>query len=68
MGSTAYLVRTPTGPKLLVGDASPTRWGWENDVEPGTFSIDGPRSVESLRVLRELAREFPEIEIHLGHQ
>ncbi len=68
MGSTAYLVRTPTGPKLLVGDASHTRWGWENDVEPGTFSIDGPRSVESLRVLRELAREFPEIEIHLGHQ
>ena len=47
-GSTAYLVRTPRGSKLLVGDASHTRWGWENGVEPGTFSLDGPRSAESL--------------------
>ena len=67
-GSTAYLVRTTTGPKLLVGDASHTRWGWENGVEPGTFSLDVPRSVQSLAVLRELAREFPEIDVYLGHQ
>jgi N-acyl homoserine lactone hydrolase len=67
-GSTAYLVRTPTGTKLLVGDASHTRWGWENGVEPGTFSVDIDRSVESLAALRELARAFPEIEVYLGHQ
>ncbi|HEB89509.1 MAG TPA: MBL fold metallo-hydrolase, partial [Deltaproteobacteria bacterium] len=35
-GSTAFLVRTPTGPILLTGDASHTRWGWENGVEPGS--------------------------------
>lgn len=67
-GSTAYLVRTPEGAKLLVGDASHTRWGWENGVEPGTFSLDGPRSAESLAALRELAREFPEMDVYLGHQ
>ena len=67
-GSTAYLVRTPSGTKLLVGDASHTRWGWENGVEPGTFSVDMDRSVQSLAVLRELVREFPEIEVYLGHQ
>jgi glyoxylase-like metal-dependent hydrolase (beta-lactamase superfamily II) len=67
-GSTAYLVRTPDGPKLLVGDASHTRWGWENGVEPGTFSLDGPQSAESLAVLRELVREYPQLEVHLGHQ
>ena len=67
-GSTAFLVRTPTGPRLLVGDASHTRWGWENGVEPGTFSLDGPRSVKSLAGLRKLAREFPTIEVHVGHQ
>jgi glyoxylase-like metal-dependent hydrolase (beta-lactamase superfamily II) len=67
-GSTAYLVRTPEGSKLLVGDASHTRWGWENGVEPGTFSHDGPRSAESLVALRELAREFPEMDVYLGHQ
>jgi N-acyl homoserine lactone hydrolase len=67
-GSTAYLIRTPNGPELLVGDASHTRWGWEHGVEPGTFSLDGPGSVESLAGLRELAQEFPQLEIHLGHQ
>ena len=67
-GSTAYLIRTPTGPKLLVGDASHTRWGWENGVEPGTFSVDAPRSALSLAVLRELVQEFPQLEVYLGHQ
>jgi glyoxylase-like metal-dependent hydrolase (beta-lactamase superfamily II) len=67
-GSTAYLVRTPDGPKLLVGDASHTRWGWENGVEPGTFSLDGPQSALSLAVLRKLVREYPQIDVYLGHQ
>ena len=34
-GSTAYLVRTTTGPKLLVGDASHTRrglWEWSASI------------------------------------
>jgi N-acyl homoserine lactone hydrolase len=67
-GSTAYLVRSTEGPILLVGDASHTRWGWENEVEPGSFSADQPRSARSLGTLRELAKAFPQIEIHLGHQ
>jgi hypothetical protein len=61
-------VRTPDGPKLLVGDASHTRWGWENGVEPGTFSLDGPQSALSLAVLRELASEYPQLDVYLGHQ
>lgn len=68
LGSTAYLVRTSTGTKLLVGDACHTRWGWENGVEPGTFSLDGPQSAVSLGALRDFARDFPQIEVHLGHQ
>ena len=67
-GSTAFLIRTPTGPVLLTGDASHTRWGWENGVEPGTFSIDGSRSAQSLATLRALAREFPQIDVRVGHQ
>ena len=68
VGSTAYLVRTPKGPVLLAGDASHTRWGWEHDVEPGNFSSDVPRSLESLKRLRALAKEHPAIEVRLGHQ
>ena len=67
-GSTAFLVRSTTGPKLLVGDVSHTRWGWENDVTPGTFTADRARNAESLAALRSLAARHPEIEVFLGHQ
>lgn len=67
-GSTAYLVRTTKGPVLLTGDASHTRWGWEHDVEPGTFSSDIPKSADSFARLRQLTAEHPTLEVHFGHQ
>ena len=67
-GSTAYLVRTPKGTQLLVGDASHTVWGWNHGVEPGTFSYDQPRSAESLANLRALVADHPGIHVYLGHQ
>ncbi|QSQ21697.1 MBL fold metallo-hydrolase [Pyxidicoccus parkwayensis] len=67
-GSTAYLVRSTKGPVLLTGDASHTRWGWEHDVEPGTFTADGPRGVESFKKLRAFATAHPNVDVRLGHQ
>ncbi len=67
-GSTAFLVRTPDGPHLLIGDATHTRWGWENGVEPGSFSHDPPASAVSLERLEKLADEVEGIEVHPGHQ
>jgi glyoxylase-like metal-dependent hydrolase (beta-lactamase superfamily II) len=67
-GSTAFLVRTPGGPVLLTGDACHTRWGWENGVEPGSFSHDVPRSADSLARLRRLAAEHPRLRVQPGHQ
>ncbi|MCP3103999.1 MBL fold metallo-hydrolase [Myxococcus sp. K15C18031901] len=67
-GSTAYLVRSTKGPVLLTGDASHTRWGWEHDVEPGTFTQDGPRGVRSFKRLRDFAAAHPDVEVRLGHQ
>lgn len=67
-GSTAYLVRTPTGPVLLTGDASHTSFGWKNGVEPGTFSHDRAKSADSLARLRAFAEEHPTMDIRLGHQ
>jgi glyoxylase-like metal-dependent hydrolase (beta-lactamase superfamily II) len=67
-GSTAYLVRTARGPVLLTGDACHTRWGWDHDVEPGSFSSDLPRSAQSLVRLRRLVAEHPAVEVRLGHQ
>ncbi len=67
-GSTAYLARTKDGPVLFVGDASHTIWGWDNGVEPGTFSEDKPKSAVSLAKLRAFVARHPRIDVRLGHQ
>ena len=67
-GSTAFLARTPTGPVLIVGDASHTAFGWQNGVPPGTFTHDGPRGAESLSKLRAFAARHPGMDVRLGHQ
>jgi N-acyl homoserine lactone hydrolase len=67
-GSTAYLARTAHGPVLYTGDTSHTRWGWENDVEPGSFTGDHGKNLESLARLKRLLQEHPTVEVHLGHQ
>ncbi len=67
-GSTAYLARTKSGPVLLTGDASHTTWGWDNGVEPGSFSADQKRSAESLARLRAFVAKHPRVEVRVGHQ
>ncbi|MBL9037361.1 MAG: MBL fold metallo-hydrolase, partial [Archangium sp.] len=67
-GSVAYLARTTTGPVLLTGDVSHTRWGWDHDVEPGSFSEDADGSRETFHALRAFARAHPELEVRCGHQ
>lgn len=67
-GNTAYLVRTPTGPVLLTGDTSHTRWGWDNDVEPGTYSLDPQQRAFSFRKLKAFAAAHPHVAVLPGHQ
>jgi N-acyl homoserine lactone hydrolase len=67
-GATAYLAMTTEGPQLMIGDATHTRWGWENAVEPGTYSEDIPLSQKSLHKLQVLAKSNPTIKVHPGHQ
>jgi N-acyl homoserine lactone hydrolase len=67
-GSTAYLVRTPSGPVLLTGDASHTRWGWDHGVPPGSFSADRRQGAESLHRLVALVARHPSMVVRLGHQ
>jgi glyoxylase-like metal-dependent hydrolase (beta-lactamase superfamily II) len=67
-GSTAYLVRTTKGPVLLTGDTSHTRWGWDNEVEPGSFTTDQKANLDSLKRLKALVARHPEITVRLGHQ
>jgi len=66
-GSMAYLVIAKDGPVLFVGDTSHTRWGWEHDVEPGTYTADHPANAESLARLRRFAELHPQTRVILGH-
>lgn len=67
-GSTAYLARTAQGPVLFVGDTSHTRWGWDNGVEPGSYTEDQPANRRSLLALKALVSRHPGTRIRLGHQ
>ena len=67
-GSTAYLVRTTAGPVLVLGDASHTAWGWQNGVEPGSFSHDMQASAVSLARLKALVARHGQVRPIPGHQ
>ncbi|MFK0287508.1 MBL fold metallo-hydrolase [Streptomyces sp. NPDC090499] len=67
-GHLSFVARTPAGPELLTGDVSHTRWGWENDVEPGTFLAERQPSIDSLLKLKALSKRHPNMTVKLGHQ
>ncbi|MET0389788.1 MAG: MBL fold metallo-hydrolase [Polyangiales bacterium] len=68
VGSLAYVVRTTEGPVLITGDTCHTAWGWQNEVEPGSFTLDHERNRDNLLRLRRLVREHPTTSVRLGHQ
>jgi N-acyl homoserine lactone hydrolase len=67
-GSTAYVARTANGPVLITGDDAHTAWGWEHDVEGGTYTGDHAGNAASLEKLKALAAEHPAMSVRLGHQ
>lgn len=67
-GSVAFVARTTTGPVLLTGDTCHTRWGWENGVEPGSYTGDRERERKNLLALKALSERHPKMIVKLGHQ
>jgi glyoxylase-like metal-dependent hydrolase (beta-lactamase superfamily II) len=63
----SYLLMTKDGPKLLTGDASHTKYGFVNNIEPG-WVHDQPAAEFSLAQLVEFHRMYPTIEVIYGHQ
>lgn len=72
VGLTVYMARTTEGAQLMMGDLTHTRWGWENGVEPGSFSADVPESAKSLAWIKALVAQHDAtgeiITVHPGHQ
>jgi glyoxylase-like metal-dependent hydrolase (beta-lactamase superfamily II) len=67
-GSLAFVARTTEGAQLITGDTCHTVWGWENGVEPGSYSEETGKNIQSLRRLKELATRHPGMRVHPGHQ
>ncbi len=67
-GSTAYLVNDIDGPILIAGDVSHTRWGWENNVGPGQFSMDRELNQSNLMALKKQVEGIDNLRVYLGHQ
>lgn len=67
-GSTAYLARTTGGLVRLTGDGSHTRWGWDRDVTPGTYTADHEANAESLAALRGFVAAHPGTVVYVGHE
>ncbi|WP_332659305.1 MBL fold metallo-hydrolase [Brevundimonas sp.] len=67
-GSTAYLINTVDGPKLVVGDAVHTRLGWDEAMPQPVPDRAKPDAEQSANRLRRFAVDHPAIEVFLGHQ
>jgi glyoxylase-like metal-dependent hydrolase (beta-lactamase superfamily II) len=67
-GSTAYLINSVDGPRLVVGDAVHTRLGWDDGMpQPVPDSAKADAEQSAIR-LRRFAADHPTIEVFLGHQ
>jgi len=66
-GHVSYLVNATDGWVLLTGDASHTRWGFENNVVPG-WSEDERLAKKSLEALRTFSRENMDVRVVFGHE
>lgn len=63
----SYLLITADGPILLTGDASHTKYGFENQIEPGWVD-DQVQAANSLKQLIQLKKQFPIIHVIYGHE
>ena len=67
-GTTVYIANTTDGIHIMLGDVSHTAWGWQNQVEPGSFSYNQAQSAVSLAAVKQLSDALPGVIVHPGHQ
>ena len=67
-GSTAYLINSVEGPKLVIGDAAHTRLGWEQGLPQPLSGAAATDAAQSVKRLRDFVAEHPSVEVFLGHQ
>ena len=63
----SYLMMSSEGPVLLTGDASHTKYGFVNEIEPGWVQ-DRNLAFQSLMQLKTFATNHPSVKIIYGHE
>ena len=63
----SFILMTDEGAVLLTGDASHTKYGFENKIEPGWVD-DRELAEHSLNQLIEFHEKYPEVKVVYGHE
>ncbi|WP_300428471.1 MBL fold metallo-hydrolase [uncultured Thalassolituus sp.] len=66
-GNLSFLINSSEGWVLLTGDASHTRYGFDNNIIPG-WAEDRNEAMRSLEALRTFAEKNPQITVIAGHE
>ena len=66
-GHMSFLINTTQGWVLLTGDASHTRWGFENNIEPG-LADDRELTRKSFEKLVAFSKAYPFVKVIFGHE
>ncbi len=66
-GHTSYVINSVSGLILLTGDASHTKYGFQNGIEPGWVD-DEQKAINSLDQLIRFKELYPNTRIIYGHQ
>lgn len=63
----SYLIIANDGARLLTGDASHTKYGFTNGIEPG-WTYKEELAVKSLKQLKVFSEKYPKIKVIYGHE
>lgn len=66
-GQLAFLIASKQGPVLYTGEAITTKFQFEHGVEAGRVT-DREQAVESLQMLRNFVRKYPQVKVIYGKE
>jgi N-acyl homoserine lactone hydrolase len=66
-GHLSFVLMSDAGPVLLTGDVSHTKFGFDEDIEPG-WADDRELAIQSLRRIKQIAKDVPGLKVIFGHQ
>ncbi len=68
-GHISFLVNAKSGPVLITGDAAHSYTQFKYEIKPlGPSEEAVKQNMESMRLLKDLVKQYPQIEVFVGHE